>query len=268
MILRLLLALLIGALVLVTLVLLLQRRMLYFPDTRTPSLQQLEASGLESWPAQRAHLGWIGDDERSGERGTVVVFHGNAGAAWQRDYYVAALQPLGFKVVLAEYPGYGGRPGKPSEETLVADGLATVAGVEAQFGGPIYLWGESLGAGVAAAVAAGAGASVSGLVLLTPWDSLPSLAQALYPLGPFRHLLLDQYDSITNLAEFAPPVAVLIATEDEIIPGGHSQTLFQALGQPKRLWKFQGAGHNSWPAGEAEGWWEEVMNFVTQAGKS
>lgn len=266
MILRILLALLIAAVVVAALVLLLQRRMLYFPDNALPPPPLIEAVGLQPWPqAGEAQRGWIGNDALSGERGTVIVFHGNAGAAWQRDYYAGALQPLGFRVILAEYPGYGGRDGSPSEQALVADGVATLAAAAEQFGGPLYLWGESLGSGVAAAVARQAEQPVAGVILLTPWDSLPSLAGSLYPVIPLQALLLDRYDSIANLAEFSGPVAVLVADEDEIIGERHSAALYEGLGQPKRRWRFAGAGHNSWPAEAGEGWWTEVMDFVTQA---
>lgn len=53
----------------------------------------------------------------------MIVFHGNAGAAIDRSYYVDALTPLGYRVVLAEYPGYGGRSGQPREKVFVADAI-------------------------------------------------------------------------------------------------------------------------------------------------
>ena len=98
---------------------------------------------------------------------------GNAGAAWQRAYYVEALELLGYRVVLAEYPGYDGRAGSPSEAALVADGIASVEQIYQRYGEPIVLWGESVGSGVAAAVARQSQVPLAGLVLLTPWDSLP-----------------------------------------------------------------------------------------------
>jgi uncharacterized protein len=53
---------------------------------------------------------------------------------------------------------------------------------------------------------------------------------------------------------------------DHIIPGRHSQRLFDSLSAPKRLWIFKGAGHNSWPTHPAEAWWREVMDFVAARG--
>lgn len=98
---------------------------------------------------------------------------GNAGAAIDRSYYVRALEPLGYRVLLMEYPGYGGRPGSPSETTLTRDARASIELARQAFGQPIFLWGESLGSGVVAAVVADPTLPVAAVILLTPWDSLP-----------------------------------------------------------------------------------------------
>jgi alpha-beta hydrolase superfamily lysophospholipase len=132
----------------------------------------------------------------------------------------------------------------------------------------VFLLGESLGSGVAAAVAADSSLPVEGVVLITPWDSLPDVAQTLYWHLPIRWLVRDKYDNIRALQAFSKPVAVALAEGDEIIPQKRSLRLYEALAAPKRLWVFKGAGHNSWPAGPNEAWWREVMDFVSaQHGK-
>ncbi|UCH27374.1 MAG: alpha/beta hydrolase [Trueperaceae bacterium] len=240
-----------------------QRRLLYFPDTHRPSSGQLQVLGLQYWPSGDGYRGVISEPATPDIRGTVVVFHGNAGAAWQRDYYPQALVPLGYRVVLAEYPGYGGRPGRPTEETFVTDAKTTIDRVYQEFGGPLFLWGESLGAGVAAAVAADPPVPVDSVVLITPWDTLGDLAQSLYWYLPAKLLMRDRYDNIGNLRSFEGPVAVLMAERDEVIPPRRSSRLYESLPGPKRLWVFPGAGHNSWPTGPAEKWWLEVVDFVS-----
>jgi alpha-beta hydrolase superfamily lysophospholipase len=242
---------------------LLQRKMLYYPDRSPPTATMLAMVELRTWPANGDMRGLLGVETPQPAAGTVLVWHGNAGAAWQRGYYVDALHALGYRVLLAEYPGYGGRPGEPSEAALVADAQETLRRAYAEFGAPIYLWGESLGAGVVAAVAAQPSAPVAGLVLLTPWDSLPDLAQRLYPFLPMRWLLRDRYDSVRNLQSVTVPIAVVIAEQDEIIPLAHSQRLYDSLAAPKRRWVLPGAGHNTWPAEAHHAWWGEVMAFVT-----
>jgi pimeloyl-ACP methyl ester carboxylesterase len=245
-----------------------QRRMIYFPDTARPSEGHCRALGLRFWPDPGdGYRGFIGLAAPAGKKGLVVVFHGNAGGAADRAYYVHALAPLGYRVVLAEYPGYGGRRGGLGERPFVADAKETVRRASEAFGGPLFLVGESLGCGVVAAVAADPAIPVEGVVMITPWDSLPAVAQALYGNLPLQRLVRDKYDNVRNLQAYKKPIAVAVAEQDEIIPHANSLRLYESLAAPKRLWVFKGAGHNSWPVGPSEAWWREVMDFVSAQGE-
>lgn len=254
---------------LVLLVFLLQRKMIYFPDRYRPPAESLLAMGLRYWPEDSSsYKGIVGDQGPVQYRGVVIAFHGNAGSAWQRDYFIHALQPLGFRVILAEYPGYGGRPGKVGESDFVKDAVDTIKQVRTAFGGPVYILGESLGCGVAAAAAGSPDISTAGLILITPWDSLPDLAQSLYWYLPARLLTRDRFDSLHHLKAYDKPVAMAIAKEDKVVPNKHSMRLYNALTAPKRLWEFQGAGHNSWPTHPGAPWWREAMDFVASSERS
>jgi len=256
----------VGYCILVTAAFIWQRKMIYFPDREKPLESQVHAMGLRFWPNNSdEYRGFVASDPPDKPRGTVIVFHGNAGAAWHRNYYSHALVPLGFNVVLAEYPGYGGRSGVPSEDNFVNDARKTVQLSHDTFGGSLYLWGESLGCGVAAAITADPQVPVEGVVLVTPWDSLSDLAQSLYWYFPVRWLLRDKFDNVKNLQSFDKPVAVAIAAFDEIIPTKSSLRLYESLKPPKRLWRFEAAGHNNWPTDPTEEWWREVMRFVSLA---
>ena len=266
-ILRLCLFAAIGYGLLVLLVFLMQRRMIYAPENSRPAQEAVEAMGLRVWPALdgdfRGYISGVGPSVPA--LGTVVAFHGNAGSAWQRDYFIHALQPLGYRVILAEYPGYGGRSGETNETAFVGDAVDTVRIARAAFGAPIFLLGESMGCGVAAAAAACPDIDVSGLILITPWDSLPDLAQTHYWYLPARILTIDRFDSVDNLRAFNGPVAVAIAKNDTVVPNKHSLRLYQSITAPKRLWEFPGAGHNSWPTEADAPWWREAMDFITAA---
>lgn len=240
-----------------------QRRLLYLPTAAPPDPSQIAIRGLAPWPDDTDYRGLVSRQDQA-PRGTVIVFHGNAGAAIDRSYYLRALMPLGHRVLLAEYPGYGGRPGKPGECVLVDDARRTVRLARQAFGAPLYVWGESLGAGViAAAVAADPELPIDGLVLLTPWASLADLAQSIYWFLPARWLLLDRYDNAANLAGFSGRKAVLIAERDEVIPPRHSRRLYELLPAEKKRWLFAGAGHNSWPVTAGQSWWREVSDYLS-----
>jgi len=239
-----------------------QDRLLYpSAGVAQPLLPQNELAkvGLSAWP-QDNPIALLASSDSA--RATVVVFHGNGGTALQRGYYVDALRSRGLRVVLAEYPAYGWRSGDVSEGELVADARRTIERVDAEFGGPLIVWGESLGAGVAAAAVRQLDVPVEAVILLTPWDTLPSTASAAYPWIPVRWLLRDRYDSLANLSGFDGRVAVLVAENDQVIPPARGLALYEGLTVEKRLWTFPGAGHNSWPSNPSAAWWDEVFAFA------
>ena len=254
----LLLGLALGAALLVAGPVLMQDRLLYYPAR--VSVDQASASGLQPWPSAQDFRGLLAPAAAS-PRGSVIVFHGNAGHAGQREFYVQALAPLGLRVLLAEYPGYGPRDGKLGEASLVDDTARSIDIAYRQFGAPLLVLGESLGAGVAAAAAARQREQVAGLVLITPWDRLEHVASYHYPWLPVRWLLRDRYDSAAHLAGFDRPVLVVVAEQDDIVPAHFGQALYDALPGNKRLWTLD-AGHNDWPLRVDGRWWQQIVDFV------
>lgn len=244
---------------------LIQHKLLYIPRRYCLSEARTRARGLDlgPWPTTEGeHQGFIHEDGPVQPRGVVLVFHGNAGSALDRTYYVSQMEHLGFRVILIEYPGYGARTGDCRERDLVAAGIRAARLAFQQFGRPPILVGESLGCGVASAIAASQDVPVQALLLITPWDSLPGLAQSLYWFLPARAFTRDRYDNVRSLRQWTGPLAMVIAERDEIIPRKNSQRLYDSLTCPKRLWVLPGVGHNSWPAAVGEPWWSEVMGFV------
>lgn len=240
-----------------------QRRLLFLPGSRQPGVVDVAQAGLRFWPSQQEFRGYLSESTATDPRGTILIFHGNAATAFERLHYIETLAPLDFNVILTEYPGYAGREGTLSESAFVSDACESIRLAREQFSGPLYLVGESLGCGVAASAAAATNIPVDGLVLITPWDSLPDLAQTRFWYLPVRRLMLDTFDSVRNLADFDKPVAVAVAREDETIPRRHSMRLYNSLTCPGRLWEFPGADHNSWPDQADRNWWRQVMEFVT-----
>lgn len=242
-----------------------QSRLTYLPSRA--DLNEIRESSnrlsLNLWPQNdNRYRGFLPDSEPDVVKGTVIVFHGNAGSAVDRTYYVQALQKLGYRVLLAEYPGYGARTGKVGQRVFVEDGRDTVRRAIEEFGGPVYIWGESLGCGVACAVAADPSIRIAGIVLLTPWNTLADTAQSHYWYFPARWLVRDRYDNTGNLEQFSGPVAVLMAERDTVIPNRLTLALYNAIASRKRLWTFKGAGHNNWPTDPESSWWREVSSFV------
>jgi pimeloyl-ACP methyl ester carboxylesterase len=237
----------------------LQDRMLYMPAKA--AAERMVAGGLRAWPSLQDFRGLVAEPAGTA-RGTAIVFHGNAGHAGHRVFYAAALMPLGWRVILAEYPGYGPRPGPLGEASLVADAQETVALAHRQYGAPLLLVGESLGAGVAAAAGARRANLVAGLLLITPWDRLESVGSHHYPWLPVRWMLRDRYDSATNLVSFSGPVVMAIAERDSIIPSRYGMTLYESRKGPKHLMLIKNADHNDWLEHVDDAWWREAIAFA------
>ena len=183
----------------------------------------------------------------------------------RRRYYIDALQRLGYRVIIAEYPGYGTRSGSPTEATLIEDGIESAKRALREFNAPLFLCGESLGSGIVAGIVASRQVPVKGLLLITPFDAMTKVAQHHYWFFFAKWLLLDKFDNTENLAGFEGPVAVAIAGRDEVIPNQRTLALFEALPPSKRLWRFDHAGHNSLPLEPWRPWWQEAMQFIDQS---
>ncbi|WP_326499076.1 alpha/beta hydrolase [Methylomicrobium sp. Wu6] len=246
-------------------VFLLQRKMMYFP-ARFSRAQQDELMAdlkLQPWPPGGERRGMISQMSLGDAKGTVLVFHGNAGAALHRAYYIDALQSLGYRVIIAEYPGYGARSGSPSEAALVEDGIATAKIARQAFKEPLFLCGESLGSGVVAGIIASHEVPIKGLLLITPFDSMVRVAQHHYWFLLARWLILDKFDNVAKFRDFTGRIAVIMAGQDEVIPNRRTLALFEALPeQRKKLWRFENAGHNSLPLEPWRPWWREAMEFI------
>lgn len=197
--------------------------------------------------------------------GTAILFHGNAGLGLERAYLAPHFTRRGLRLILAEYPGYGARPGSPSEAALVADATALYARVSASFAGaPILIVGESLGTGVAVQVATNQkDRRPSRLVLLTPFLSLAETAARMYPFLPARYLLRDRFDSATALLGYGGPVAILVAGSDEVVGAEQGRALAQlsrSRGETVVV-DLPGAGHNSWSVLINDEQWTQLLGL-------
>lgn len=239
----------------------LQRRLLYFPAGPPPPVDQALPDGQAvTLPTEDGlDLGawWI-----PGGPTAVVVFPGNAGNRAARVPLARVLHELGVSVLLVDYRGYGGNPGRPSETGLAADARAAVAWIRARDEvSDIVYFGESLGAAVAVSLATEH--PPSALVLRSPFTSLAAMARLHY--GPVPGFLLrDRYPSDERVADVTSPVLVLVAADDRIVPAEHSRRLYDLVTGPKQLASVPGAGHNDQAALDGPVLVEAVRSFLAE----
>lgn len=242
----------------------LRERLIYFPGGAVPSPAEAGLATTETVTVTTADgldlAAWFvpADGETVG---AVLVLHGNAGTRAHRAPLAVALADRGLATMLLDYRGYGGNPGRPSQDGLLADGRAALAEITRRTGldtDCIVIFGESLGSGVAAGVVADH--PVGGLILRSPFPSLAAVGRIHYPWLPVDRLLRDRYPVLEWIAGYDGPTAVIIGQRDDIIPPDLSRAVADAAPGRVRTITVDGAGHNSRALLDGD----EMLNGITQ----
>ncbi len=191
---------------------------------------------------------------------TVLYFHGNSGTLGKRAERFAEILDSGLGLYAPGYRGYAGAGGEPSEAGFVADALVHFDRLAAE-GVRVVLHGESLGTGVASAVAAQRDAEA--LILEAPFTAAVDIAAAAYPWLPVGLLMHDQFKNRTHIANIEEPALIVHGTEDAVIPVAHGRKLFSLANEPKALIIVDGAGHGDlW----SNGLWPNALGFLAENG--
>ena len=239
-----------------------QRSLMYFPErARTPPA----AAGL--FDAQEIVL-----DTADGEKVIVwyappkdgkpllIYFHGNAGALHYRADRFRAWLDDGIGLVALSYRGYGGSSGSPTEPGLIADAEAAYRFAAARTPAErIVLFGESLGGGVAVALAAAR--RIGGLVLEAPFTSAADVGARAYWYLPVRLLMKDPFHSDARIGKVTAPLLVLHGARDGVVPIALGERLFSLANEPKRFVRFAEGMHNDL---DRHGALDAVRLFLTQ----
>jgi alpha-beta hydrolase superfamily lysophospholipase len=252
------LAVIAGAWVLLTATLwLAQRQMIYLPDRDVaPVPDDVTLKSVET-PDGITHRVWMVPAE--GEPvALVVVFNGNAGNKAHRLELARNLAGQGLDIALFDYRGYGDTEGSPSEEGLLTDAEA-VATIVSDSNPPVVYFGESLGGGVATALATRR--PPDALILRSPFTSVADMARAHYPFVP-SFLIRDRYPVESQIATVQVPLLVVLGTADSIVPPGQSRRVFEAAAEPKELVEVEGLNHNDSGLSSSSELAETVRDFL------
>lgn len=240
----LLLAILVPVAALLLLMISMQTQLL-FPTDAVPPAAPLPANGehLQVRTAKGEILHGVHlqpSEAESGPRKLIVGFGGNA---WNAQEVAEMLQEIfpEAHVVAFHYRGYPPSTDSPSADALLADApLVLGNAVERVRPERTVAVGFSIGSGVAASLAG----KVDGLILVTPFDSLRSVAGELYPWLPLGPFFEHEIDAASHLDNAPVPVAILAAEQDEIISPARTDAL---RGQVQKLVfdrTIASSGHN------------------------
>lgn len=212
-----------------------QDRLLYLP---TPEVAYPGARALSIERGAASLRVW---ELHGAARPALIYFGGNAEDVGANIADFGAAFPAR-AVYLVNYRGYGGSTGRPSEAALTADAEAIYDSLRLRHD-PIAVIGRSLGSGVAIALAARR--PVERLILVTPFDSIASVAADHFPWLPVHALLRDRYDSLRRVGAVHAPTLVVVAEHDEVVYRARSDALIAAIAPALRhTVMVTGATHN------------------------
>ena len=223
-----------------------QRSVMYFPSSHLPTPTEVGAPEFRIARFETADglelTSWYAPGSADGV--AIVYFQGNGGNLAHRAARMRPFLDAGYGVLLAGYRGYGGNPGSPSEQGLFADGHAALdflarQGVKEQ---RVVLLGESLGSGVAVALATER--AVGALMLEAPFTSAADVGQRAYPLLPVRLLIKDRFDSLSRIPRIGAPLLLIHGERDQVVPVDLGRRLLAAAPEPKQGVFLPNAGHN------------------------
>ncbi len=178
---------------------------------------------------------------------SVLLFLGNADRVSNYGFFAGALASRGIGLLAISYRGYPGSTGTPSEAGLLTDGIAAFDWLSARAGSEIIVLGQSLGSAVAVNTARLRPASAA--ILVSPFLSVLSVAQAYYPFFPVALLIKDPFRSDLRIAGVNQPKLFVHGRRDAIIPLSSAEALYDIAPEPKQMLIYDGAGHNDlWDA--------------------
>ncbi len=241
------------------------RKFLYYPDRLPKDLpppkwaRGAEEVWMECQDGVCIHGLWWGEPDGA----PVILFlHGNAQEVYSWSLVREEMEPLGTRMLLIDYHGYGKSAGTPSEEALYLDGEAALKWLERRGvkKDEIILFGKSLGGAVACYLADGR--RFRAVVLESTFTSLASVARKLFPFLPAGTPLGEEYPSIERIGRTRSPVLVIHGDADELIPLEEGIRLYEAAPYPKELFVVKGAGHNDVSLVAGEGYVGRIAQFL------
>ncbi|XP_069463925.1 lysophosphatidylserine lipase ABHD12-like isoform X2 [Ambystoma mexicanum] len=184
----------------------------------------------------------------------ILYLHGNSGTRGvdHRVEMYKVLSSIGFHVVTFDYRGWADSTGTASEGAMTFDSLHLFDWIKARSGdNPVYVWGHSLGTGVATNVVrrlCERETPPDALILESPFTNVRDEARShpysvLYRYLPgFEWFFLDsitasgiKFESDNNVNYISCPLLILHAEDDPVIPFELGRKLYNIAAPSKSL---------------------------------
>ena len=248
---------------LIVVIYLIQDKILFFPD-HTPINK---CAIIDKFTATAETLDFKGQQlnfylkENENAKAWLIHFHGNAGRACDREFVFQELNNLPLNLVIMEYPGYSGEKTRPSQKAFLENGEAALEYFISKQKLPIYLFGESLGTGIATYLATKF--EVKGMILQAPYPSLGEVGEKAYPFLPVNLLIRNNFPAKDWAPKVNTKVLFLHGEDDSIIPLTLGKKQAENFRSGYDFQVFKGKGHNDLTFYNDE-LWDKVRSFIQQ----
>ena len=177
-------------------------------------------------------------------KGVILYFHGNKGNVIRFAKYATNFTKNGFEVWMPDYPTYGKTTGKLTEENMYAQAKEVYKLAHSKFSADsIFVYGRSLGSGVAAYISAKE--DCAGLILETPYYSIPDLFSSYAPIYPTNRMSHFKFPVGEYLKEVKEPITIFHGTSDQTIPYREAKKLKKVLKPDDEFITIENGTHNN-----------------------
>lgn len=233
-----------------------QRRWIFNPSERSWAGGALAADGMEDvWipfksradggAPVKLHGLWLPRTEPGAP--VLLYLHGARWDVRSSAVRMRRMHELGFSVLGIDYRGFGRSTATLPSELLAAedaraawDWLALRAPQASR-----YLFGHSLGAAIAVALAADV-VDEAGLIVEGGFPSIADVGRSFrWGWLPFEPLLTQHFDAGARIAAVGVPVLVVHGSEDRLIQPALGRALFERAAAPKRFVLVEGGSHHN-----------------------
>ncbi len=177
-------------------------------------------------------------------KGVVLYFHGNSHNVIRYAKYANNFTKNGYEVWMPDFPTYGKTTGKLTEENMYKQAKEVYKLAHSKFSSDsIFVYGKSLGTGVASYIAAKE--KCAALILETPFYSIPSLFGTYAPIYPTGRMSHFKFPVGEYLEEVTEPVLIFSGTSDKVIPYRNAVRLKKVLKPGDQFITIENGAHNN-----------------------
>ncbi len=205
---------------------------------------QFDAPYQEVWleSEEGVRINGLFFEGKGGAEKVVLYLHGNSDNLQRWAQHHGDFTTRGLDFFAIDYRGYGKSQGTPSEKGLYKDALAAYAYLSEHYRPEqIYIFGRSLGTGVAGYLASEKKAAM--LMLETPYYSMKDVFERQAPFLYLPFPLRSTFPLNEYLEDVEEPVFIFHGTADEIVPYSSAAAIKSNLASEENFLTIPGGRH-------------------------